>query len=105
MPVRRILGNLLWEDDLARRRTSPPRTVLETVSGLATLLRAFAREGDRLWTPAPIDPDRVLEAQGLPRPILESGPLRDLPPADETLAWGGPSEVAATVHHRAFCLK
>jgi hypothetical protein len=105
MSIRRILGNLLWEDDLARRRTSPPRAVLETVTGLATLLRAFAREGDRLWTPAPVDPDRVLEAQGLPRPILESGPLRDLPPVDETLAWGVSSAVAATVHHRAFCLQ
>ncbi len=108
MSIRRILGNLLWEDDLARRRTSPPRAVLDTVSGLATLLRAFAREGDRLWTPAPVDPERVLVAPGLPRPILESGPLRDLPPVDEVLAWGAwgdSSAVAATVHHRAFCLQ
>ena len=43
--VRRIVGNLLWEDDLAPRRTTPPRTVLETVSGLGTLLRVFARDG------------------------------------------------------------
>ena len=105
MPGRRILGNLLWEDELARRRTSPPRAVLDTVSGLATLLRAFAREGDRLWTPAPVDPERVLAAPGLPRPILESGPLRDLPPVDEVLAWGDSSAVATTVHHRAFCLQ
>jgi hypothetical protein len=105
MSMRRILGNLLWEDDLARRRTSPPRAVLDTVSGLATLLRAFAREGDRLWTPAPVDPERVLAAPGLPRPILESGPLRDLPPVDEVLAWGDSSGVAAIVHHRAFCLQ
>jgi len=105
MSIRRIFANLLWEDDLARRRTSPPRAVLATVSGLATLLRVFAREGDRLWTPSPVDPERVLEVPGLPRPILESGPLRDLPPVDETLAWGESSAVAATVHHRAFCLQ
>jgi len=86
--VRRILANLLWEDDLAPRRTTPSRTVLDTASGFATLLRAFAREGDRLWTPSPVDPGRVLEAPGLPIPILESGPLDDLPPAEATLAWG-----------------
>ncbi|MBW8875669.1 MAG: hypothetical protein JF614_11960 [Acidobacteria bacterium] len=105
MPGRRILANLLWEDDLARRRTTPPRAVLATVSGLATLLRAFAREGDRLWTPAPVDPELVLEVPGLPRPILESGPLHELPPVDEVLAWGVHSAIAAAVHHRAFCLQ
>jgi hypothetical protein len=120
--VRRILANLLCEDELAGRRASPPRAVLETVARMAPLLRAFAREGDRLWSPAP-------------GPDLESGPLRDLPPADEVLAWcetpsalehrGGPRPpaaidwdaplhdlvwrlptpspaVVAAVHHRAF---
>ena len=92
---------------------------------MAPLLRAFAREGDRLWSPAP-------------GPGLESGPLRALPPAGEVLAWcetpsalehrGGPRRpatidwntplhdllwqlptpppsVVAKVHHRAFCLQ
>jgi len=86
--VRRILANLLWEDDLAPRRTHPPRTVLETVSGLATLLRAFAAEGDHLWTPSPVDPERVLEVPGVSRPILESGPIDALSPAEATLPWG-----------------
>jgi len=123
--MRRILANLLCEDELAGRRSSPPRTVLETVSRMAPLLRAFAREGDRLWSPAP-------------GPDLESGPLRALPPADEVLAWcetlsalehrGGPRRpaaidwdaplhdlvwqlptpspaVVAAVHHRAFYLQ
>jgi hypothetical protein len=123
--MRRILANLLCEDELAGRRASPPRSVLETVARMAPLLRVFAREGDRLWSPAP-------------GPGLESGPLRDLPPADEVLAWcetpsalehrGGPRPpamidwdaplhdlvwrlptappaVVATVHHRAFHLQ
>jgi hypothetical protein len=126
--TRRILANLLCEDDLAGlRRTSPPRTVLETVTRMAPRLRVFARDGDLLWSPAPIGPG-----------LDESGPLRDLPPADEVLAWcetpeamahrGGPrrpvaiswdtplrdllwqlptpsSAVVAAVHHRAFCLQ
>ena len=123
--MRRILANLLAEDELAGRRISPPRAVLETVARMAPLLRAFAREGDRLWSPA-LGPD------------LESGPLRDLPPAEEVLAWcetpsalahrGGPRQsaaidwdaplhdllwqlptpspaVVAAVHHRAFHLQ
>jgi hypothetical protein len=123
--VRRILANLLCEDELAGRRVSPPRAVLETVARMAPLLRAFAHEGDRLWSPAP-------------GPDLESGPLRDLPPADEALAWcetpsalehrGGPRPpaaidwdaplhdlvwqlptpspaIVAAVHHRAFHLQ
>jgi hypothetical protein len=123
--VRRILANLLCENELAGRRASPPRAVLETVARMAPLLRVFAREGDRLWSPAP-------------GPDLESDPLRALPPADEVLAWcetssalehrGGPRrpaaidwdaplhdlvwqlptpspDVVAAVHHRAFHLQ
>jgi predicted RNA-binding protein YlxR (DUF448 family) len=126
--VRRILANLLCEDELAGLgRTSPPRTVLETVARMAPRLRVFAREGDRLWSPTPSGPG-----------LDESGSLRDLPPADEVLAWcetpeamahrGGPRRptaiswdtplrdllwqlptpspaVVAAVHHRAFCLQ
>lgn len=103
--MRRIVANLLWEDDLAPRRTTPPRTVLETVSGLATLLRVFAQNGDHLWTPSPVDPERVLEVPGVSRPVLESGPLNVLPPADEVLFWAANSPIAAAVHHRAFCLQ
>lgn len=132
--MRRILANLLGEDDFARRRTSPPRTVLEKAAEMATLLRVFAREGDRLWLPAIVD--HIPEIPGLPFPVLESGPLRDLPPADEILAWCETPEAAAhrirprvaisldaplhellwglpvpspsvvaKVHHRAFCLQ
>jgi hypothetical protein len=81
---RRILANLLCEEELAGRRASPPRAVLETVARMAPLLRVFAREGDRLWSPAP-------------GPDLESGPLRALPPADAVLAW---CETPSTLEHR-----
>src|SRR4029077_7622626 len=77
---RRILANLLAKDKLAVRRSSPPRSVLETVARMAPRLRDFAREGDRLWAPAPVDPESVPKVPGLPRPIFESGPLRALPP-------------------------
>lgn len=130
--MRLILANLLCEDELARgRRRTPSRETLQTVSGLATLLRVFAREGDRLWTPAPVEPERIVPVPGLPLPILESGPAK---PAGEVLAWcetaqaaalrrlprepiDGPlheslwhlptasPEVVAKAHHRAFHLQ
>lgn len=92
---RLILGNLLFEEDLARRRATPPRKVLETAARAATLLRAFAREGDRLWLPAPVDPGRLPDIPGLPWPLLESGPLENLAPAGEVLAWAETPEAAA----------
>ncbi len=97
--TRRILANLLGEEDFARahRRASPSRSVLATASRMALLLRAFAREGDRLWLPAPVDPALLPEIQGWPRPILESEPLRELPRADEVLAW---CETPAAMVHR-----
>jgi hypothetical protein len=134
---RRILGNLLAEDDLARladprRRHRPPnQNVLRTVARMATRLRVFAREGDRLWLPAPVDPATV------PGIVLESGPLDSLEPTAELLAWCetpsavrlrsaprnsaipwdaplheivwhlpvAPPEVVAAVHHRSFHLR
>jgi len=95
---RRILGNLDAEADLAGlatswsprpslRRPAFSRAALLSLSGAATLLRAFARDGDRLWTPVPVDPRRLAEVPGLPVPQLESGPLRALPPAADLLAW------------------
>lgn len=130
--MRSILANLLCEDELGRsRRRTPSRETLQTVSGVATLLRVFAREGDRLWTPAPVEPERVVQIPGLPIPILESGPAK---PSDEVLAWCETPQAAAlrevsrepidaplcellwhlpiaspdvvtTVHHRAFHLQ
>lgn len=131
---RRIVGNLFGEDDLAGRRGTPSRSVLGKAARMATLLRVFAREGDRLWLPARVELESIPE---LPSPILETGPLRGLPPASEVLAWCETPEVAAhrrqprvassslegplheilwrlpipspsvvaRVHHRAFCLQ
>jgi hypothetical protein len=84
---RRILGNLLAEDELARlvdprrRYRQPNQNVLRTVTRLGTLLRVFAQDGDRLWLPAPADP---AAAPGL---TMETGPLDRLEPTAELLAW------------------
>lgn len=91
--MRLLLANLLCEEELGRtRRRTPSRETLQTASGFATLLRVFARKGDRLWTPAPVEPERVLPVPGLPIPILESGPPK---PAEELLAWCETSQAAA----------
>lgn len=95
--MRSILANLLCEDELARR--TPSRKTLETVSGLATLLRVFGRKGDRLWTPTPVESKRVLPVPGLP--ILESGPVE---PADELLAWCETPQAAALRKQRTVAL-
>ncbi len=103
---RRILGNLDAEADLARiatrwnphpvrRRPALSLAALAAMSGAATLLRAFAREGDRLWTPVPVDPARLAAVPGLPVPELESGPLDALPPAAAVLAWAETPQAAA----------
>jgi hypothetical protein len=103
---RRILGNLdaeaemaglatVWNPRPVRRRASLSGAALAQISGAATLLRAFAREGDRLWTPAPVDPARLPAVPGLPVPGLESGPLPALPPAAAVLAWAETPGVAA----------
>ena len=88
--MRAILANLLCEDELARR--TPSRKTLQTVSGLATLLRVFAREGDRLWLPAPVEPERIATIPGLPLTVLSSGTPE---PADELLAWCETQQAAA----------
>jgi hypothetical protein len=102
---RTIVGNLDFEEDLARRAGARPAPLSPaaraTVSALATLLRAFAEEGDRIWTLVPVDPDRMAEVDGLPRPALVAGPL---PADDAAVYWGRPSRTAARVCHRGFAL-
>jgi hypothetical protein len=106
----RILGNLDCEHHWARlhargtqRRPRPPRTeVLERVSRYATLLRVFARDGDTLWTPRPVDPACMREVPELPLPALESGPIERLPRTDVRMAWAEVDEAAARANHRGF---
>ena len=87
--VRRIVGNLDCEVEFAGNKAmvTLPVRVAKAISAFATLLRAFAREGDSLWTPEPVDLSRLPTLPGLPVPLLESGPLEKLPPALKTLAW------------------
>jgi hypothetical protein len=59
---------------------------------MATLLRAFAREGDRLWLPGEVSPERIAPVPGLPAVVLASGEPR---PAPEILAWCETPEAAA----------
>lgn len=109
--MRRYLGNLDFEVELARasaRRADArahgvpgldlPRDVLALSSALATLLRVFLDEGDRLWLPHPVDPRRMAPVSGIPEPVLETGPFERLPPAADALAWG---ETRATESLRA----
>ncbi len=96
---RLIVGNLDCESDfaaLAGSRVGPlPRRVLSAIAGAGTLLRAFARDdGDRLWLPAHLARRAMADVPGLPRPVLESGPLPALEPAAEILAWGVTPAVA-----------
>ena len=86
MPSRLLVGNLDAEHHLAGEDIS--RAARATAAALATLLRVFAAEDrDRLWTPVPVEPDRVPALPGLPRPELVSGDWEDLEPAAEVLAW------------------
>jgi len=89
---RLLVGKLDAESRLAGETLS--RAALATASALATLLRAFAREGDRLWTPAPVAPERLPELPGLPRPELLCGDWERLEPVPEVLAWAEVSGVA-----------
>ncbi len=68
---RGVLANLDVEARAAG--ATLPRNVQRRLSAAATLLRAFAEPGEPLWTPHPVDPERLYPAPGLPRPPLRSG--------------------------------
>jgi len=97
-----IVANLDFERELAQQAAAfreqqhalpqLPQRVLRAASAMGTLLRVFARPGDSLWTPCPVQPDRVTDVLGLPRPTLVSGPSPVKPrqgqPFTDVLAWG-----------------
>lgn len=96
-PARLVVGNLDVEVELTRAAgaeiPAPRRAVTEMISVAASTLSVFAGPGDRLWTPAPIDPVRVpAAADGV---VLVSGPLAAQAPVDALLAWGEAPSVAA----------
>src|SRR5262249_17278808 len=102
--ARRILGNLDAEADLCglttswsppRRRPAFSRAALLSLSGAATLLRAFARDGDRLWTPPPVDPRRLAAVPRLPAPAPAPAPPPAPPPAAGLLAWAETPQTTA----------
>ena len=112
-----IVGNLDCEVEQAATGPALPANVLEMLSASATLLRVLARDGDTLWTPRPVDPSRVVPADGIPMPRLASGPLDEMPRFERVLAWGetvsvarrrldGESiaDAARAVNDRRFCL-
>ncbi len=104
---RRIFGNLDCEAEFAASysrssgrgaaipRPSLTQAALDNAAALATLLRALAADGDRLWTPMPVAPERLAEVPGLPRPELESGPPAALAASGRLLAWGETQTAAA----------
>lgn len=119
--TRRIIGSLFAESLWARRaaalrhsvgrpapspldpRYMPRDDVMDRLAAMATLLRAFADEGDILWTPRAVAPERVTDVPGVCRPLLVSGSRPTPAPGD--LVWGESSDVAVAVNDRRFAIE
>jgi len=109
-----ILANLLAEEELAGIRRTPSRETLQRVAEMGALLRAFSREGDRLWLPGDPHPEPAGEVLAWCETPWASA-LRKLPrtegPIDGPLhqvLWNLPTAdpaVVARVNHRAFHLQ
>jgi len=92
--TRRIVANLDWEHRLGGAKPLRPRT-LAALTAVGSLLRVFARDGDELWSPAPL-PGGVSTSTG---PAVQSRVGR--PPADspQTLWWCPEVDVKASRSH------
>jgi hypothetical protein len=101
-----LVANLDCELVMARakgqRSEVLPLSAQRTASALGTLMRAYAGNGDRLWTLLPVDGDRLPPLPGIPEVELVSGPIAL---DDEVLRWGETSESSATVNDRNFALR
>ena len=99
-----LLGNLDVESHWARLLAPDrppvvlPEAVLRRISAAATLLRVYASDGDRIWTPRPVDPDRVPDVVGLTRPELIAGPA----PREAQIEWGQRGLLAARLNHKGW---
>ena len=98
---RLIVANLDCESEYGRKtpRSPPdrlPDPIRRMLSSAGALLCTFAGPGDRLWTPEPVDRDRLALPAARDVELL-SGPLEALHPAshDEILAWGETRSIAA----------
>ena len=98
----RFICNLDCELTWTRRDLLLPRHVAGRAAALSTMLRALCGPGERLWTLAPVDPHRVPDALGLPRPTLESGPVEALPRAERSRWWGRIDEASARANDKTF---
>ena len=94
--MRLIVANLDCEAAFAEAagvtRYHPSRDVAGRIAALGTLMAAFGRDGDVVWTPLPVDPARVAGPMAV---TLHSGPITSLPRPEALLAWGETGEVAA----------
>jgi hypothetical protein len=118
---KRIVGILFAESLWARRaaalrleakqpapspldpRFMPPEPVVDRLAALSTLLRAFADEGDVLWTQRRIAPERMPDVPGVVRPALDSGVRPTPEPGD--VVWGESTDAAVAVNDRRFALR
>lgn len=92
---RLIVANLDCEQDWAAPGVPRPlpAPVSQRISALGALLAAFGMPGDRVWTPAPVAPERVAEflARGI---TFVSGDIASHA-AGSVLCWGETARTAA----------
>lgn len=88
---RLLIANLDCEQDYANPRAPRllPADVRRRIAAAGTLMAAFARRGDLLWTPEPVNGERALLARArgvrLVTGTLPSDTVRDV---NDVLAWG-----------------